>query len=182
MRALSPALVAASLVACSASGNHPAPQILPGMVESIPYDTFEPNPVLHGGRTLQAPPEGSIARGWQPLHYAAGREEALRAGAQLHNPLLPSTYNLARGELMYATFCAVCHGPQADGDGPVAAVFPGPPPLKTPSIRGMGDGQIFHIITFGGTLMPAHAVQILPVDRWRIVLHLRRLQGAGNAP
>ena len=32
----------------------------------------------------------------------------------------------------------------------------------------------------GQGIMPSHAAQVLPEDRWRVVLHLRRLQEGGR--
>jgi hypothetical protein len=43
--------------------------------------------------------------------------------------------------------------------------------------RGLAEGQIFHIITRGQGIMPSHAVQVLPEDRWRVVLYLSQMQG-----
>jgi mono/diheme cytochrome c family protein len=42
--------------------------------------------------------------------------------------------------------------------------------------RGLADGQIFHIVTHGQGLMPAHGSQVAQEDRWKIVHYIRSLQ------
>ena len=43
----------------------------------------------------------------------------------------------------------------------------------------MSDLDVYRVITFGGTEMPAYAVQMAPSDRWKAILHLRTMQAAG---
>src|ERR1019366_184523 len=38
------------------------------------------------------------------------------------------------------------------------------------------DGALFHIITFGRNLMPAHGSQVAVDDRWKVIHYLRDLQ------
>ena len=80
------ALVAANLV-LGADPSKKNVEVLPGMVDSVPYDAYAPNPVFADGKTLQQPPAGTIPRGRRPLHYGTGEEEAVRAGRELTNPL-----------------------------------------------------------------------------------------------
>jgi hypothetical protein len=35
---------------------------------------------------------------------------------------------------------------------------------------------MFHVITYGQKLMPSQASQVRADDRWRLILHVRRLQ------
>lgn len=150
---------------------------LPDMVESVPYDAFDANPVFADGKTLRPPVAGTIARGHMPLRYGTGEEEALRAGRVLHNPFDATPAVLARGERVYASFCRPCHGEGGAGDGPVTTRgFPPPPALQGTSSMEMADGRIFHVITFGQGNMPAYAAQISVEDRWKVIHHVRRLQ------
>ena len=63
-------------------------EFLPQMVHSPRYNAFSPNPNFADGTTLQHPEPGTIARGSKPLHYAATPQDALRAGEELHSPLV----------------------------------------------------------------------------------------------
>jgi mono/diheme cytochrome c family protein len=161
---------------CGADGDRPAMTIFPDMMESVPHDTFEANPVAASGGML-LPPEGTVPISGAPFHYGPGEEEAVRAGEELMNPMLPTAENLTRGQHQYSSACAVCHGPSGAGDGPIIGRFPNPPSLTTDHARSYADGRIYHLITHGQGIMPPHALQVLPDDRWRLVLYVRQLQG-----
>lgn len=163
--------------------------LLPEMVAPVPYETDSPHPELSLGSTQQRPPEGSVPRGLLPLHFAATPEDAVRAGRELENPLAAEvaadgaeSRHLERGAAVYETYCRLCHGAGGEGDGPLTRRgFPAPPSLLAAHARGLPDGQIFHVITYGQGNMPGHAAQIDRLDRWRAVLRVRELQAAGPA-
>jgi len=139
--------------------------------------------VMRDGKTLQAPVPGTVSRSFEPFDYAATPEDAARAGRELVSPLAMTPENLARGDQVFHTVCYVCHGDAGRGDGPVVPRFPQPPSLVAGHARGLPDGQIFHIITRGQGLMPSHAAQVQPADRWRVIQYIRSLQAsAGAAP
>lgn len=155
------------------------------MVDSPAYGDQSANPVLPHGQTLQPPPEGSVARGIEPLPYRAGSDEDMEfAGDELHTPLAArSPAVLARGREMFDRMCAVCHGPRGAGDGPIVAHgFPQPPNLLASHARGLPDGSVFYKITYGGAIMPAYAAQVPRKDRWTAIAWLRELQRTNKAP
>ena len=164
-------------VGCRAGGDRPGYTFLPDMLRSVPYDAYDRNPVLGHGQTLQLPPEGTVPVEGGAFPYGPGPEEARRAGAELQNPISDTPEALRRVQQVFETICAVCHGPQGAGDGPIIGRFPNPPALTAEHARSLPDGQIYHIITRGQVIMPSHAAQVLPEDRWRVILYLRRLQG-----
>jgi mono/diheme cytochrome c family protein len=186
-RALSISLAVACALTASCAGcgtdepTQPGREFVKDMIDSVPYDSFAKNPVFRNGQTLQSPAPGSIPRGYEPFDYAAGPQEATRAGVELTNPLAPTPENLARGDQVFHTVCFTCHGMLGKGDGPVVPRFPQPPSLVAEHARVLPDGQLFHIITRGQGLMPPHAANVLQADRWRVVLYLRKLQAAGVA-
>ncbi len=153
-------------------------EYMPDMAYSISYQAFQVNPVLGSGQTLQAPPEGTVARGKMPLGFGPGPKDALRAGTELQSPVdLQDPELRRRGAKEFAKFCQPCHGPTGAGDGLVAQRgFPPPPSLTAAHAAMLPEGQIFHIISFGQGNMPAHAGQIAPGDRWCLVAHVRELQ------
>jgi len=148
------------------------------MAYSHAHETFSSNPVFANGMTLQQPPEGTIARGRIPHHYAATPEDALRAGSELQSPVdLTDADLLRRGADVYGAFCQPCHGARGRGDGPISTRgYPPPPSLATDKAINMEDGQLFHIISYGQGNMPSHAAQILSGDRWGAIGHVRQLQ------
>ena len=124
--------------------------------------------------SMRTPPEGSIPRNHQFYPYDVA--DFARAGRELTNPILPSAENLARGQDNFNRQCAVCHGYLGDGKGPVSNHFRDIPSLRTQTIKGWSDGEIFHIITMGRGRMYPFAAQILVEDRWKIIQYVRFLQ------
>src|SRR5262249_49887349 len=95
---------------------------------------------------------------------------------------------LNRGRTKFETYCAVCHGYQGKGDGPVSVKMAlKPPPLISEKIIKLPDGGIFHIISDGQGVMSSYAYQLVDEDdRWAIVNYVRSLQklasgGGGGA-
>jgi len=179
--ALAAMLVVSPLVACDRAGDRPGPELLPEMARSVPYDSFAPCPVTGDGKTLLAPAPGSVPRGWVLFAYGPGPAEAARAGRELANALPDGPEAQARGQKLWSNFCFPCHGPSGQGDGPVIPLFPTPPPLAAEHARRMPDGQLFHVISRGQGVMPPHATQIEPRDRWALVRYVRTLQGPAPA-
>jgi len=155
-------------------------QILPDMVESVPYDAQGSNPNFENFQNLRPPVPGTAARGYPAFRYAATPEEALRAGRELTPP--PSANNagnLVRGAFVYEIFCQVCHGADGSGKTPATARgVPPPPSLTAERAQTMKDGQMYHLITLGQGNMAPYAAQVERSDRWKVILHIRSLQRA----
>lgn len=153
-------------------------EVLPDMVDAVSAEPYAASPLFADGKAMREPAPGAIPRGFLPLHYAATPEDARRAGRELASPVpAGSAAALARGAVVYQTYCQTCHGPQGKGDGPVAQRgFPAPPSLLAPNALGLADGQMFHILTYGQNNMPSYAAQIDREDRWTVILYVRELQ------
>jgi mono/diheme cytochrome c family protein len=180
-RAVSLAAVLLAL-GCRSDPATPNIEYIPEMVDSVAYDSFALNPVTPDGKTLIAPVPGTIARGRMPLHYGPGPEEARRAGRDLLNPLPASDESRARGEKVFQSFCALCHGVGGLGDGPLVPRFPAPPSLVADRARKMPDGQMFHVLTHGQGLMAGYAAQVGRKDRWRVIHYVRSLKVPAPPP
>jgi mono/diheme cytochrome c family protein len=168
-------------------GEEPGSEYMPDMARGPGYKAFAPNAATRNGITLQRPVAGTIARGYRPFHYGKGELEAVRAGQELVNPFHPTPQVLANGKMLYETYCAVCHGEQGNGDGPIAAKIPPPTSYKADRVMGYPPGRMFHVITMGSNKMPSYAVQLTPDERWQVILYIRtQLQGlpdvGGAAP
>jgi mono/diheme cytochrome c family protein len=84
---------------------------------------------------------------------------------------------VARGDTLYQTFCAVCHGVVGDGKGPVGPRV-GAPSLLTDRAKGWSDGYLYSLVKYGRGVMPLYGDKIYtPHDRWAVVNYLRQLQG-----
>ncbi|MBI2956983.1 MAG: cytochrome c [Acidobacteria bacterium] len=115
------------------------------------------------------PPPGSIPRG---AESPRAREQA---AASLRNPLMPTPENLAKGKVLYDTYCLVCHGAAGRGDGPVAGGALQPADLTMARIQAQPDGLLYDTIRHGFGLMPAYYERLAPEERWRVVLYVRSL-------
>ena len=174
-------LALAVLSGCGADGDRPAVKFLPGMLEPVPYESYDPSSLTADGKVLMLPPEGTVPVEDRSFPFGADEAEAIRAGPELANPVPLSTDVMVRGADAFASKCLVCHGPAAEGDGPIIGRFPNPPNLNAENARMYPDGRIFHVITRGQGLMPSHAVQVLPQDRWAVIHYLRSLQRGSGA-
>ncbi len=132
--------------------------------------------VFKEGMTDEAPVPGTIPRGFEPFHFGPGPAENVRAGKELKNPFPSNPQDIARGKQVFDTFCAVCHGSNGDGDGPIIPKYPNPPSFHTEKSKSLPDGSMFHVITLGRNKMPSYASQVSAEDRWRAILYIRSLQ------
>jgi mono/diheme cytochrome c family protein len=167
-------------VGCSSDPTERRLEFMPEMIDSIAYDSFAPNPVTPHRQTLLAPPPGSIPRDFTPFPYGPGPSEAERAGRELTSPIPRSPEAVRRGEAVFGHYCTPCHGPRGEGDGSIVPPFPAPPSLVAAHAKALPDGRIYHIVSRGQGLMPAHAIQVRPNDRWRLVQFVRSLQSSSG--
>jgi mono/diheme cytochrome c family protein len=138
-------------------------EAMPEMVRSIAYKSFSANPNFADGKTLQSPPEGTIARG-------AGCQPAADCKSAPHSD---------RGAHVFQIYCQPCHGGAGKGDGPVAMRgFPPPPSFLADHAMHLTGSQMFQIITHGQKNMPSYASQVTPDDRWQVIAYIRSLQQA----
>lgn len=106
----------------------------------------------------------------------------LELAGRVTNPIQADSASMADGAVLYARFCAVCHGPQGAGDGTILGPdrFPFAPALTTPVVDGYSDGYVYAVIRQGRGLMPAYGPRMTERQRWLIVNYVRAL-GQGGA-
>lgn len=139
-----------------------------------PYEAPRPAPA-------NAVPIESPAGEWEPTIPTPVTEAALQEFAATRtNPLSADSLVLARGAWVFETYCAVCHGANGEGNGPVVGPgkFPLGPDLRIPTTQARSDGYIYAIVKAGRGLMPSYR-RIPPADRWALVTYVRQLQGQG---
>jgi putative copper export protein/mono/diheme cytochrome c family protein len=91
-----------------------------------------------------------------------------------------SAISIARGEVLFEQNCAVCHGPEGEGNGPAAAGLRiRPADLTTPHIWEHTDGEMFWWLTRGvddpegGLAMPGFGGSLSAEDRWAVIDYVR---------
>lgn len=129
--------------------------------------------IVPGERVFAAMPAGTVPRTGGELTLP--REER-EVAAKRPNPVMTTPASLAKGKELFLIYCAVCHGPEGKGNGPVSPKFIPPPDLTHPSIqKGRSDGYMQHVIGTGGAVMPAYGEALSPQERWEIVNFVRNL-------
>jgi mono/diheme cytochrome c family protein len=127
-------------------------------------------------RPFESPPR-TPAPGSVPTR---GHEDSLDILTELRNVVNPvprDSASLARGKLLFDTYCIVCHGPAGRADGTVVPKFVPPPDFALEVTRQRSDGYIYAMIKQGRGIMPKYGDKIRGVDRWHVVNYVRKLQG-----
>ena len=151
------------------------------MYYSKAYESYSPDKYFKDGKTLQKPVEGTVSREFIPYPFKDKFGDKTKAGKLLKNPFQPTKENIERGKMKFNIYCALCHGKTGKGDGSITKlkrngkkIYPVPPAdLTSDFVQQKPDGEIYHVITMGSAVMGAHASQIKPDDRWKIVLYIK---------
>jgi mono/diheme cytochrome c family protein len=161
--------------------------VMEDMMSSVPVLNFmRSSPAFDPFEAPRPAPEGSVpyrspAERWEPVFQPT--EALLTAwGDTLSNPMPMSEGVLTRGALVFETYCAVCHGPEGRGDGPLVGpgLFPFATDLTGAATAGRTDGYLYAVTRLGRGLMPPY--RRVPVsDRWAVVNYVRQLQQAEGA-
>lgn len=132
-------------------------------------------------------PAGTVPFGGGEADWRLGDPHTLTYGfdtlvaKKLVRPSLARRPDSRGGEELFDTYCAVCHGFQGAGDGPVREILP--PSLLTAQVRAYNDGYIYSMIRYGRGRMPQYGDKIVrPDERWAVVDYVRSLQAKAPAP
>ena len=127
-------------------------------------------------RPFEAPPRAAPAGSVPTI----GLEDSLDLGTDLKglvNPVPRTAASLERGEILFNTYCIVCHGPAGHSDGTVVPKFVPPPDITQDATKARSDGYLYAMIRQGRGIMPKYGDKIRGVDRWNVVNYVRKLQG-----
>jgi len=118
---------------------------------------------------------GTVPFSGGEMNYLTRKPDDLRSPLEMNNP-----ETIKRGESVYFTFCAQCHGRNQDGNAPVGQSFsPLPTDLRSPKVQSKLEGNIFWDISYGlpegKGRQPALATTIDVLDRWRVVAYVKHL-------
>jgi mono/diheme cytochrome c family protein len=85
--------------------------------------------------------------------------------------------SMQRGEILYSIYCALCHGGNGQGDGPLAEYYEERPirSLTSSPVAAQFDGQLFQTISEGFSRMPPQAEALSPRERWDVINYMRTL-------
>ncbi len=89
---------------------------------------------------------------------------------------------VAKGQADFAKYCATCHGPKGEGDGPASkALKPKPRNLVTEPLKNPGVAGVHETLSSGvkGTAMMAFK-QLSEEDRWALSYYVLSLQAGAK--
>jgi mono/diheme cytochrome c family protein len=161
-------ILAASAVSCVENAK-PNYQYMPNMYETVSYEPYGAYDVFVNEQEAKLPAEGTISRGWKPYEYPNTAEGLAAAKANLENPLPYTEENLATGKALYTIYCAICHGDQGDGQGPLVQreKILGIPSYDDAG-RAITEGSVYHVMYYGLNAMGSYASQTSIEERWLI--------------
>lgn len=162
------------------------------MYNSVAYESqsqIEKNTINPNGLTMREPVKGTIARRnfntkfatsdstmtEDLMIYDLGKDDIVKAET-LQNPIAWSEEAEEEGKALYEKNCQHCHGEKGAGDGKVGVVYKGVPNYASDAYKNMTAGHVYHVITHGKNRMWPHGAQVTPIERWKIVHYVQRLQ------
>jgi mono/diheme cytochrome c family protein len=183
---------AIALTSCQRSHDDRGWEFAPNMYHSRAYEPLtqiEKNNINPYGMNMRVPAEGSIPRRNFQTKFGSGDSAKVDlmiynlpadsieyAENNLTNPVPETEKSLAEGKELYEKFCLHCHGEGGAGDGSVGKVYKGVPNYSADAYKDMNDGHVFHVITHGKGRMWPHGSQMTPIERWKIVQYVHKLQ------
>ncbi|MBX2898622.1 MAG: cytochrome c [Cyclobacteriaceae bacterium] len=193
--------IAVVLAGCKAGGDYQGLEYAPNMYHSVAYEPltqitdegygvlvnsldngrgeyYNTNKFNPFGMNMRLPAPNTVRRtanGWLP-YRGVNDTTGLRLANRLVNPLAETPALLDQGKMLYEINCKHCHGAKGAGDGKVADKYPGVANLTGDAIKGVTEGHIFHVITYGKGLMGAHGSQVSEEERWKIARYVKQLQ------
>lgn len=114
--------------------------------------------------------EKNVARPNPPLEYQA-----------LNNPYSKDTDILSRGEEIFKSNCASCHGNTGKGDGVVAKSLDPAPTNISVILSDVSDGYLYWRISDGGgfepfsSSMPGWKTILSEEEIWQVISYIRSL-------
>ena len=160
------ALLGLTALGCRMNDQQTKLQYMPDMAD---------NPINKTQKDYLDPPAGAIPR--HAVLVPTDQQEAIEV---MENPLDEQAMHLEKGKELWNNFCIACHGPQGKGKHKLGPNFPVAPDLTAAVYQERKDSFYFHVITYGGAIMPAYGYAIYPKERWQIVRYIRELQKAGE--
>lgn len=147
------------------------------MAKQPKYLPLESSTFFQDKQSARPPVPGTVAREYKPKAAVALSVFKSDMGYVDSFPFPITLEVLARGRERYNIYCAVCHGRNGDGDGPVVqSGFSPPPSLSLDEVRGHPIGWYCDIITNGYGAMGRYGYQVNEPDRWAIIAYIRELQ------
>src|SRR6476469_9793907 len=180
----------------SAGGTNPGRAYMPDMYYSRAYETYGYNTSDRYLENLKQrgihydalPVAGTMARGDVPSYPFPATDSGYALAANFKNPDTAKLTDVQHkeAERLFLINCAICHGMNLDGNGPLWKGGDGPFPaaprnLKDDYSKKLADGQMYHVIMYGKGQMGSYESQVHAEQRWWIIKYIREQQGSGGS-
>lgn len=180
--------VVTALVSCGKARRSPGTAYMPDMTYSRAYETYAPAQerlTASGAQFSGLPVEGTIARG-ELMHYTLKNDSSgYDQSAAVKSPLDAAGIDMKESERLYLINCAICHGANLDGNGPLFAnngpYTAAPADLMSDDMKKKTEGTMYHVATYGKGQMGSYASQLSSRQRWMVVSYIKSKQAGGAA-
>lgn len=172
-------MIGMGLTACNSGDmrRNPGKTYAPDMTYSRAYDAYTSNPNFADSQTSRKPVEGTVAIGHElPDHLIEGDTNAYKTYT---TAMRFDESQLKEGQRLFNIYCAICHGSNLDGNGPLYAsgkFAAMPANLKDAKYLHMPVGQMYAAVKFGKNAMGSYASQIDIKQRWMILAYVKKTQ------
>ena len=120
--------------------------------------------------------------GHAPFYYENTEEDRLRCEHEMTaNPFPITNAGLESAKTLYETYCGICHGVKADGQGWLVSMPDAKYPAQPKNLVGddmisAGNGRFYFAIMYGKNMMGSYADKISFEERWQVIHYIRSLQ------
>jgi mono/diheme cytochrome c family protein len=176
-------VIGMGLAACNSGDmrRNPGKTYAPDMTYSRAYDAYTSNPNFADSQTSRVPVTGSIARGHElPDHLVEGDTNAYKT---FTTKLRFDAAEMKEGERLFNIYCAICHGSNLDGQGPLftSGKFAAMPAnFKDGKYLHMPVGTMYAAAKYGKGVMGSYASQLDSRQRWQIIAYIKKVQSANG--
>jgi hypothetical protein len=149
----------------------------PDMTYSRAYDAYTANPNFADSQTSRLPVAGTVARGHQmPDHLKEGDTMAYKT---FTTSMRFSAAEMKEGGRLFNIYCAICHGQNLDGQGPLFAggkFASMPANFKDGKYLHIPVGQMYAGVKYGKNMMGSYASQLDVKQRWMVIAYIKKVQ------
>ncbi len=171
--------IALGMAACNSGAmrRNPGKIYAPDMTYSRAYDAYTSNPNFEDSQTSRLPVEGTIAMGHMfPDHLKEGDTVVYKT---FTTSLRFNDDEMAEGKRLFNIYCAICHGSNLDGQGPLytSGKFAAMPAnFKDGKYLHMPIGQMYAAAKYGKNMMGSYASQLDQKQRWMVLAYIKKIQ------
>lgn len=175
------------VVSCSDYSRKPGRTYAPDMVYSRAVDYYNGTEKIEAqqGSYTKMPVKGTVARE-QALPDHIAESDTIAANGNTCSYTFGEK-DIEEGKRLFLIHCAICHGEQMDGNGPLytSGKFAAMPAnLKSgEKYLKFSQGRIYHAIVYGKNTMGSYASQLDTKQRWKVVAYIKKVQSEnGGSP